>query len=256
MKIEHLSASRIDTFYQCQAKYYAIYEKHMKSDPHPLTVMGSSVHQAFEKVVRSDKTEVDIDYLRDMVKAECKSLDVNKKNTALAVRLSENAMKWGYFRQIDNIDGVEVEFKEKLPDGTYVKGFIDRLDLFLPNAEVIDLKTQKKEFDDSILKDRWQSKIYDWAVRKLPLGITGQVTLSYWVLRHRVQRTVFSPLDSSATEKNLMEVADKIRSVKKPTKTPSRLCEWCPAFDVCTEGQQFIRTGGDKLGDLRGLKSG
>ena len=53
MKVEHLSASRIDTYYQCQLKYHAIYDLGLKGDTHPLTVMGSAVHWMFESATNT-----------------------------------------------------------------------------------------------------------------------------------------------------------------------------------------------------------
>ena len=41
MKVDHISASGIKTFEQCQMKYWATYiEKMPEPPPHPNTVMG------------------------------------------------------------------------------------------------------------------------------------------------------------------------------------------------------------------------
>jgi putative RecB family exonuclease len=237
MEINYLSASRIKTYQQCQLKYYAIYEEKLEQGPpHPLTVMGSALHNGFEYGVKElmDGNKANFPAL---VKKSCASLMVSKPNADLAVELTNNALNWGYLRNIDYCVGVEISFYEELPDGTKVKGFIDRFDRPPQMPDIIDLKTQKNAFEGDV-KDEWQSVAYNWASRKLYPDIKGDVRVSYWVLRHRVQRCWMNDDDAKRGEDALMAVAEEIRSCTDPKPTPSPLCQWCPKQADCPASRE------------------
>ena len=236
MKLTHLSPSRIGTFEQCQLKYYAIYEEKLpEGPPHPLTVMGSAVHQAGEYGVKAILEGKDPSF-SGLVRKACASMGVSKPNAELAQELMQNALDWGYLRNVRHCEGLELSFFEELPDGTKVKGIIDRLD-FLPSyTDIIDLKTQKRAFDDATLDELWQTVAYNWAVRK-KWEVKGDVRMSYWVLRHRVQRCNMTEDDAKRGEEKLMKVADEIKSCTDPQPSPSPLCQWCPKADCPARGE-------------------
>jgi RecB family exonuclease len=233
MHLEHLSASRIKTFKQCQLQYYAQYElKVPQPPPHPLTTAGSCLHKVFEDAVDNLKRGLPFDYEAAFCK-QCTEFGVRGEEAILIRELGQNALDWGYERNIKNCVGTEVKFEEKLPDGTLVTGYIDRLDIYKGKADIIDLKTQKSEFDDSKLRDEWQSVIYNWAARRLYPEIEGDIRVAYWVLRHRVQRCSMSKEDAERGEELLMRTAEEIRSCTAPVANPSGLCPWCCYSDQC-----------------------
>lgn len=239
MKINHLSPSRINTFEQCQLKYHAIYEEKLPQGvPHPLTVMGSAVHQAGEYGVKEileggNPNKVNFNAI---TRKACASMGVSKPNADLAQQLMQNALDWGYLRNVEYCKGLELSFFEELPDGTKVKGIVDRLDLCPNYIDIIDLKTQKRAFDDATLKELWQSIAYNWAVRK-KLQLKGESRVSYWTLRHRVQRCWMTEDDAKRGEDKLMKVADEIRSCSDPQPSSSPLCQWCPKADCPAKGE-------------------
>jgi RecB family exonuclease len=221
MEVKYLSASRIKTYEQCPLKYYAIYEEKLDDGPpHPLTVMGRDAH--FPALVRK----------------ACASRKVSKPNSELAIELMNNAIKWGYLRNVKYCVGVEISFYEELPDGTKVKGFIDRFDRPPGNPDIIDLKTQKRAFEGK-LEDEWQSITYNWAIRKLYPELEGETArVSYWVLRHRVQRCWMNEDDARRGEDALMAIAEEIRSCNDPEPRPSPLCQWCPKQPDCPASRE------------------
>jgi RecB family exonuclease len=246
MQVSHLSPSRIKTFEQCQLKYFAIYEENIEEGPpHPLTIMGSAIHKGAEeatKAILEDKEPL----FSVRVKEACLELQVTQENTELASELINNALRWGYERNIKKCCvGVEIPFSEFLPDGTLVKGIIDRLDIMPLReqilANVIDLKTQKREFDDEKLKEEWQSVVYNWATRRIKPEVSGELSMSYWVLRHRVQRAWLTEDDAKRGEEKLMQVAESIRSVTEPEASPSALCPWCPKYDSCPASKENLK---------------
>lgn len=236
MILDHLSASRIKTFEQCQMKYHAVYELKLPETPHPLTLMGSSVHSMLELSSKARMAGQRRERWHDPMvfkQAAMRKFKVDDSLSSLIDELIDNAKRWGYFRNIHKTIGCELEFKLVLADGTNVSGFIDRLDLHIPEADIIDIKTQKKAFENDELRNNWQAKIYNMAVRELYPKITGKVSVSFWVLRHMVQKTWLTLEDAGLTNKSLMIVADQIRSCTDPIARPSGLCPYCPYYKDC-----------------------
>ena len=231
MKLEHLSASRIKTFEQCPQKYQAKYELKLPDVVHPLTTMGKAVHSAFEVWTR--KLIKDGEYDPAFLDVILEQFQVDRDLHVLAKQLARNALDWGYFRKIALTVDSEIEFNELLPSGVKTNGFIDRLDIDGSEADVIDIKTQKSKFTDEELRTDWQGKMYNWAVRKLHPRVTGDVTISFWMLRHHVQRVTKTAADAACDEVLLTEKAEEIQSCSDPETRPSRLCPWCPKYGEC-----------------------
>ena len=234
MKLDHLSASRIKTYFQCPMKYHALYDLELPEDePHPLTVMGSAVHKMFEVSTRA-RMSGRRPKLHDpmaLKAAAMRSFGVDPALGCLVDELTANALRWGYFRMVSRTVGVEWGFDFELADGTKVTGFIDRLDLSPPGADILDLKTQKKAFEPGELLDNWQARIYNAAVRRRHPEVTGKVSVSFWVLRHQVQRVFLSAEDAERDEARLVALADEIRACEEPDGRPSALCQYCPYKD-------------------------
>lgn len=243
MKVKHLSASRIKTYYQCPFQYHAIYDLGMRGDPHPLTNMGSGVHFMFENATNTmlgvGKCESDDPHwYKD---AAIKEYDIDEDLWPLMSQLVDNGIQWGYFRNIPKTFGCEVEVNFELPDGTKVTGFIDRLDIASPWADVIDLKTQKREFDEATLANNWQARIYNIGTRKIVEEVMGKICVSFWVLRHRVQRVWLTEKDAERDIQELVGIAEEIRSCENPEKKPSGLCPWCPYYSKCDAPRQGVK---------------
>jgi len=232
VKVEHLSASSIKTYEQCPMRYYAEYELGVpEMPPHPLAQLGSAVHRMFELAT---KTRMAGDATADpfMFREQAiKEFGVEPGLHDTLDELTKNAIAWGYFRLIDRTVGCELEFDFLIDDGTKVVGFIDRLDLMPPAADIIDLKTQKNVFDSEELQNNWQARIYNIAVRTKYPEVTGKVAVSFWVLRHQVQRIWLTEHDANADRLRLIEIANEIRACKEPKTRPSGLCAYCPYVD-------------------------
>lgn len=240
MEVKYLSASRIKTYDQCQLKYYGIYvEKLDQGPPHPLTVMGSGVHNGFEQGTNIILEGGDPNFPA-LVRKHCASLGVSKPNADLAVELTHNALNWGMLRNVKYCVGVEIPFYEELPDGTKVKGFIDRFDRPPRWPDIIDWKTQKRAFEKPV-ETEWQSKVYNWAARVLYPEITGKIDVSYWVLRHRVQRCTMDDDDAKRSADELMAKAEEIKSCDDPQPSPSALCQWCPKQPDCPASRENLK---------------
>jgi len=228
MQLEYISASRLDTFLQCQMKYYAQYEEKLRDDPGEAARVGTAVHEAMELATNA-RIAGDDGPNSDPFHHLPESLE--KENVmefeADAISMINNAIAWGYFRSVGNCKGCEVEFKVPLPDGTNIYGFIDRLDISGKIADVKDLKTGKRAFEESDVPKKWQGRIYNIATRALYPEVE-ELAVSYWVLKHRVQRAVYTADDAARDADELVQLGMEIVACDNPTMTPSALCPWCP----------------------------
>lgn len=234
MNLPYLSASRIKTFEQCQLKYHALYDLNLVETSHPLALMGSAVHLMFEKATRVRMGACAGSQDPMSYKAEaCKEFSVPVEFWTLIDELVKNCVDWGYFRNIARTKGCELELNCQLADGTPVKAIIDRLDIWEDKAEIIDLKTQQKQFEPEELVGNRQARIYNWAARKSFPEATGKTTVSFWVLRHQVQKVYLTAEDAARDENELMEKAKEIRNCAEPKPSPSALCQFCVYKDKC-----------------------
>jgi len=236
MKVDHISASGLKAFEQCPLKYFAVYELGLKEEEiHPSTRMGTAIHEMMEAATNAKMSEGDTERTNPMF-WKFTAVAKNKVAGNLLSTIDElvaNAIRWGYFRNIHRTHGCEVRIEFPLPDGTMVTGYIDRLDLNLPEADIIDLKTQKNAFEQSELDDNWQARIYNIGARKLKPEITGNATVSFWVLRHQVQRVTLTAGDAEADIQKIVNKVAEIRACKDPEGKPSGLCPWCPYESQC-----------------------
>jgi putative RecB family exonuclease len=237
MKVDNISASGIKTYKQCPLKYYAVYDLELpKPPPHPNTVMGSALHSMMEMATKQRIQKGSDPARHDPMFWKQTAITTHKVEPHLHTLIDElvaNAVRWGYFRNIHRTVGCEVAIDFHLPDGTPVTGFIDRLDLMLPDVDIIDLKTQKNDFEQDELDDNWQARIYNIGARRIRSEITGKATVSFWVLRHQVQRVTLTSKDAENDIGRIAKVVDEIRACKDPEGKPSGLCPWCPYDKQC-----------------------
>jgi putative RecB family exonuclease len=245
MKIERISASGIKTFKQCEMKFYAVYVlKIPELDVHPAALMGSGSHFMLENSVNARiLNDPDIQKHDPMF---WKEMAVKKYNVPVAYHkeidvLIDNAIRWGYFRNINQTVGCELKVQFETPDGTIVTGYIDRLDVNAPDADIIDIKTQKNAFEDDELKENWQAKIYNIGARLIHPEITRNAKVSFWVLRHQVQRVLLTAQDALDDMVNLQSMVDKIKACDKPEVCSSGLCKWCPYESQCPASKENAR---------------
>jgi ATP-dependent helicase/DNAse subunit B len=229
MNFKRLSASAIKTFYQCQFQFNLHYNLELPAEDnvHPLVNLGSALHKMSEMATLAHINKTgSIDPLSYKLDA-CKEFKVQAEHLPLLDELIGNLNTWGYYRNVSKTAGCEIEFEFTLSDGTPVKGFIDRLDLWDDTADIIDLKTQKKQFEPEELTNNWQAKIYNIAVRKKYPQVTGKVVVSFWVVRHQVQKVYLTAEDSERDLLQLVKVSQEIKACNDPKPCPTALCQWC-----------------------------
>ena len=237
MDLHHLSASSIKTWDTCQLQFYADKVLEVpRSEPHPLTRMGSAVHYAFEMAQTSGSR----DALAHLPQA-CNDAGVEDPQLVQkAGDLCNVCEQWGWWDGIDNLDQciAEQEFLISVGAGVLIKGFIDRLDIKGDTARILDIKTQAKKFTAEELRTNLQADIYAWATRRMFPNIVEPIRVEFWTLRHEVQAVTRTKDDADATEAYLAEKGNGILegdSATPPPPSPSHLCRWCNYIEDCPE---------------------
>jgi len=141
--------------------------------------------------------------------------------------------------------GFEISAKFPLPCGVEVHGFIDRLDIDRDcHANIIDLKTQKEAFTKEELEHNWQAMIYFLATVNDNPMIQGDVKVSFWVLRHKIQEMFIPQSRFDEIYNELNTKTEEILKADYGRMCPSGLCQFCVAED-CVQKRK-IQTFGKK----------
>jgi len=220
-------------------KYHAVYDLKIRDkNTHPLILMGLSVHGLLEISARalvSGKRKYlwnPFDYKKTMYdRFKCP-----KDLRVLGDELTQNAIDWGYFKKLNKNTKCELDFHVDLGEGVRARGKIDRLDVVGKKADIIDLKTQKEKYTEDELESNWQARIYNIAVREAYPEVE-EVRISFWVLRHQVQRVWKTKEDAENDKKELINIAKEITECERPIASITALCEFCCYKDKC---EKFI----------------
>lgn len=233
MKIQSISASAIKTFETCPRKFYYEYVLKKRPSTHPAAVMGSCLHKMFENacnaVIKSESADRHdpFFYLESCIK----EFAVEDSYHPILKELTKKCVDWGYM-DLKNAQGFEVSAEFPLRCGIEVHGFIDRLDIDSElRANIIDLKTQKDTFTKEELKNNWQAMIYFLGTLNDNPMIQGDVKISFWVLRHKIQEVVIPQSRFDEIYNRLNEKTEEILKSDGDQTCPSGLCQFCVASD-------------------------
>jgi putative RecB family exonuclease len=231
MKIKNLSASMLEKWDQCPLLCKTVYEDGIKEPPSEAAAFGTAIHATMETVVNASK-DAFFPMSYELVLPKMLEKHGVQARFREATELVVQAIRWGYMDGLTHMIGVEKEFKFTLPDGTTVHGYIDRLDWdkTTDTLTVYDLKTGKAPPREKLVK-AWQTRIYNWAARKLfPAASTCQV--KYLYLRTRQEVVPVTAADAAKTELDMTENATAIRETTEPKPKTGPLCQYCPLYQA------------------------
>lgn len=239
MELKSISASAIKTFETCPKKFYTEYVLKQKPPVHPAAATGSCLHKMFELSCKAvfenlEKEKHDPFFWRD----ECiKEFSVLPEYHLILDELTQKCIDWGYMSSLNIAKGFEISAQFKLPCGVEVHGYIDRLDIDRDwKANIIDIKTQKDMFNQADLEDNWQAIIYFLAtINDNPL-IQGDVKVSFWVLRHKIQEVMIKQSRFNELFDRINEKTVEIMNHDADECKPSGLCKFCCASCVHKKG--------------------
>lgn len=239
MKVDHLSASRIETYLRCPHQYYVIYELGKSQESIPMT-FGTLLHDVLEEVFKSDG---DIDpleiYKQKWPLYNLRDLSYFKLGRDLLQEFFAN----NDYSELKSMifDVPEREFQINILDGEESIPIVGRIDLILrrnsETLEVIDFKTSVVPKSTSQLEQDIQMGIYYLVVGKyLFPGQVKKIILTLYFLRYN--RPVSITLEVSDDQFKLYEdyltsVYNQILHDDTHVATPNFFCPQCTESLVC-----------------------
>src|ERR1700735_2709464 len=246
-----LSPSRAADFKQCPLLYRFRAIDRLPEPPSTAQLRGSVVHAALEQLYGQPAAErgpqaVDalVDPAWEQVIADEPEL-AGQLDTEQQTQLLDEARKLlsGYYRLEDptrfDPHSCEQRIEGELPDGTLLRGFIDRIDV-APTGElrVVDYKTGKAPPAARALaefKAMFQMKFYAVALFRSRGVLPARLRLIYLA---DGQLLDYSPdlEELLRFEKQLMALWRPIQSAGVTgdfRPSTSRLCDWCPHKELC-----------------------
>ncbi len=241
-----LSPSRMNDFSNCPLLYkYRIIDQIPEApslDAERGTLVHTVLHDLFESPAQLRTPQKAADLLPSRwqqqleAKPELASLITSEKEWLdRATALLET-----YF-QLENPTNFEpthreLHLEQDLADDIYLHGYVDRLDV-APSGEVriIDYKTGKSPKPGWEDKALFQLRVYALLYWREKNVIPKLLQLIYLGDSSVIKNTP-TEQELLATEKNLMKIADSIRTaIETDTWTPrkSKLCDWCSFKSIC-----------------------
>jgi len=234
MFISQLSASKLNTYNECQLKYKLRY--HDRLDPvfneglnTDALHYGSFVHKVLEDGLNEDTVEG----LMKIAEKERKNYEFNNSKLKNFNDILVNFLKLN--AQLSETVSVEEIFKIDIGDDMALNGIIDRV-VKGENGKylVIDYKTSKRAKKKVELFQDDQMKMYTYAVSKLYKVPISKIVVAHYY-PHYDKLVTFSRQDIAFFLRKAKEKMWQIRKKKGPDFFASRnmFCNWCGYKDVC-----------------------
>lgn len=237
MKIDYLSASRIETYLQCPKKYYYIYELERQTDSDN-TRFGTLIHRVLESALIANPAP---DNPKDYCKIKFKewwpeSGILTLSYFDIGYELLDKFFNYNYYYQWrENIlVPPEFEFNIQLNEDVKVIGFIDLLVKKNKNTlNVIDFKTSVIPKTIKEAQTDLQMSIYYLAVNTL-FPEYENIDLTLFYLRHEPVTTTRSKEYIQMLKDYLIAIYYQIRNDTTIKPNPSPLaCSFCPGKNEC-----------------------
>jgi putative RecB family exonuclease len=247
------SPSKLDVYKNCARRYqYKYVDRIARYRKTPETVIGTSVHAAFEELYglvsggKVPSLEEVQGFYGAALAAEWDDTIVLKDERftrdnwkKVGTDCVETYYKAHYPFDEDKTIAVEKRVGFALPVEGHeyrIEGFVDRLSLAKDGAfEIHDYKTAKSLPTQDKVDADWQLALYELAIRQ-DWPDAKAVRLKWHYVRHGA--TLTSVRDEGARARLLEDVSRTVAAIKhdhefKTNKGP--LCDWCEYRDLCPE---------------------
>ncbi len=241
-----LSATRVNTFLQCQLRYWFNYVDHLPKVPSPAFRLGLAVHESLElagkiwmeknKFTKTDKKKILDRYTEVSIKEGIENLDIHKEGIELVSRRLNN-FDLGKIIQLEKRFGYYDEGSEEVTteDGVALIGAIDKaIEVDEGTLLIVDYKTSKTAPTVHQLKSDIQLSIYD-LVASILWPNYERIILSLDLLRSEILYTYRTPEERKEFSKYLTAVHSQMTNLKKKD-AKARLnifCPWCDYKEYC-----------------------
>lgn len=275
MNPKTVSATSLESFLGCPARY-AMEQENRLSVESPPGLFGTALHAALDDYIEAlyqpDRTPLphDVEMLLNMWNYVADNMlpwgsdyreegaDILRKwvrTRELPHEVVEREQKKTFDLAIPDIDGVAQEPQPV----TYI---IDRLDR-LPDGtwEIIDYKSQYLNLNPSGMRRLIQPALYASAVRREHGITTGQIAVTYDLLRYEPVTIYFTQDQIDEFDRFLTSLVMRIRATE-PDAAREKLnskCRYCPRKAVCatlTKAADVYWTPTMDLSELAAIREG
>lgn len=255
MKVPRLSASSIDTFEGCEARFYATYVDKGAEISGDAAIGGTTVHEALDEIVNSG-------IIHDMATFTLKACyDIYNKHAARhrlradQIKVGHHMIKtWHDYHMLYGFETIlSTEVKETFTLTHPVLGSIpvtyifDRADWSdqMQSLKIVDYKSFAAPMAVDELYRKVQVRIYALAgaIQYKHLNPMA-IWVEYWLLRYGPIAVAFSRDDNLATWKYLQDVWERIEASDGTVETINNGCRWCIRKTSCEALKRHVGAGG------------
>lgn len=250
LKELRLSVSKVKCFTQCKKQFYYTYIMKLPRKEFEFHQLGKCIHLVLE-LFHSDLLSGSIlplnaimknAYATAMAEFGPKMKDLSRKEVfgmadQYLKRITANK------DQIKKVLSVEKNFNLDIGGKVILNGMIDKVQTDADGIlHVMDYKSTKNK--KYLMNDWLQLLTYAYILYTENQNIE-RIRGSYVLLRHGFEHITkeFSLTEILDIKTRFEQYAKDISDCTLYPASPTRLCEWCSAIDVCDEGKAFLGIG-------------
>jgi len=240
----HLSASKIDTFYNCPRLYQYKYVLNLKEPPKKSFLIGNVTHSALEYFHKSyvnkktSKAVMGSAFKKSMSEYKSKAPGLDKNDIMTIKGMLQDYLYYLSPRSEPKVIGTEKYFKIQLGDGISMGGKIDRIDRYGDKLYIVDYKTSFAVYSRKEMAASTQLVIYaHWAQQEFNVKeIYGVYIFLKHVLNGGVQKMLIDS-DPDSLKSKCEAIRDRVESDDFPKNKSFRWCgkKYCSFYDRCVK---------------------
>jgi RecB family exonuclease len=243
LALQDFSYTRLNTFEECQARYFYSYVLKEPQDFGAPALMGNVIHKALE-VTLEDGQKINLRELLDNYKAALEDHDPDGYMPEQLIVDGEEMLR----QFVDNFsEEIEIYAKE-LPFSFILgparfNGFIDVVSVYPSRVVIRDYKSGKQEVAYKNIQSNLQVGIYSLYAKKLFPDKEIYAEL-YYLRTGKAKGHLFTDDDLLQVESILLDKVNSIIATENFTTTSNeRACRWCSygKNGVCPTGQLRLR---------------
>lgn len=229
-----LRQSMVNTYLQCPARFYAIYEEGKKEPKNKFTEMGTAVHAVLEAYYKGEFKREDLNQAFDYWWTKYGPNDFKDYQECL------DMIRRYFERNPDDPDVIAVELDFNVTvNGVPISGTIDRIDRIDERTiRLVDYKTNQMPFSRDDLEGSIQFKMYNLALMELKdqLGGFDRIINTYEMLRLDYAQSIeYTKEELEEFAQWLKVIWTKILSGVDREARPHPYCIHNPVSDKCKE---------------------
>lgn len=249
-----ISASAVETFESCEARYKAAYVDRIPEPSGKAAALGTVVHAALEKYIvdglhLAGGTVTDLHAILEDVwwdEFDTKDPKMYEDGQKMLTTWWKRNQDWSY-REVLMAE-VKERFRLTVPgqDDILFTYIWDRCDRHEDGTiEVIDYKSYGSPLPIDVLKERIQPRAYALAAFiRFKDQNPSRIMVTYDLLRYDEIGVVFTREECLETWAYLQKIAARIRASDGTKESINSTCRWCVRQSVCETLQKHADGGG------------